>query len=428
MADINGNEVAWTSVLNVFLERFGYGETGVGEPTTSPFERVWLPVDAGLGLNHPTTALCYNELPRDPTRAARVQLGTGTRVVCLDTEWTGPHVVLGVKFGNAPSSGADCVYITPGDMLEVPGGVDAMYVFAGDGWSVSTTGLEMRLGYVSFLSGRSLGGRPTLQPCHPKALICAHYVLSWYGAITPYVMVTNRVRALRVIGYADDGDVALVAAAWSANIRESVYVRGVNSAGPGVEFATTPVLSNALLNSRYHAFSHLEDSTIGHPAVCVISTEPGARTLEVVDILNSGATTLAQGVSFIVEALPASGALPREERGSHTYPIPLVSKVIAPMTASTLDIPVGGVTNLTWNVQYSAVAGAAVTLNVYVWDELTAAWQQVYTTVIGAGVAFYSLSLGPDSPLGILLPQRKVRITSSAPAAGVSANIVVNGR
>lgn len=193
MANQEGNYLALKEATNRLLRLFNLEPhiPDSGRQVLEPFQRVWIPngevVTNGNGLG------CYAQLPRVPNEAIRVNCGKSFTLT-LDTEWTTPQAILGVKFGSPPASRTDCVVLMPGDTLDVPSGFDKFWVFAADNLDLytgeTTPGV---VGYVSFLTGRHLGARPHLRGPHPKARVLS---LGGEGDAAFYIPSPN-VKAIR---------------------------------------------------------------------------------------------------------------------------------------------------------------------------------------------------------------------------------------
>ena len=173
MASEEANYRALKATFKELLSRFGIlTDAPFGNTPEQPFDRLWFPPDAAIGLDHPTGLGCYRELPRDPRLAVRVQCNQGFTLT-LDSEWTTPQALIGIKFGAPPQSRTDCVVLVPGQTLEVPSGFTEFWAYAADHldlfpWTPAAYNL---VGYVSFIVGRTIGAKPAPRHPHPLARV-----------------------------------------------------------------------------------------------------------------------------------------------------------------------------------------------------------------------------------------------------------------
>ena len=170
MANQEGNYLALNAALKTVLSRFGINDEGpFGFTKDQPFDRLWFPPTPTIV--NPVGLGCYRELPRNPSDAVRVQCNQGFTLT-LDTEWTTPQAMIGVKFGAAPSSRTDCVVMVPGQTLEVPSGFSEFWAFAADNLDLMHWVPDTNIvGYVSFIVGRSHGAKPNPVKASPLARV-----------------------------------------------------------------------------------------------------------------------------------------------------------------------------------------------------------------------------------------------------------------
>ncbi len=448
MANREDNYLATSDALGNLLDAFGISpiDVALGRPSPTIVDRVWLPRVPGV-IEHPSSLGCYQEIPRDPLAAVRVECGKAFNLT-LDTEWTTPQAILGIKFAGPPSSRTDCVIMCPGDSIDVPSGFDHFWVFASD----QLTGIRSDfptvygiVGYVSFLVGRSLGAKPHCNQVHPLARVLAIRASDGVSEANQAAFVANgKFQFVKVNAFSQDPGFPPLkgTGGFSCLLKTAGWTRANFDAANVAEFAKEAPIQGLdlppLLVPEFDYYYYGDEVVVSGIYDSNLTQGLGIGTLPItpfcpVNMVEAWFTTnqttldVLPAPTLILEATDTFARRSRETLVFHTFPVG------APAIVGAL--PVTGFDQILFEIR---AVGAALAANraitIYTIDESVTI--RVFATgVLNTGASNFVFAIGPgcayntNTTIGPIQipPPTIISLEIAAPGAGIAWLVRVIG-